>query len=220
MHTRRPISSTAAGAAGHRPGGARAGSPPPRPPETLPGQDQRSGENNHRGDEHGVTVHHGAGHDEDQPCAAARYPQHGYAAQPGIDIRRPELTRQLDQAPLPGDLGLQLPQPAPLIVRHRHDRLPGATCGSLAWAPGRLPVDGRANQRGRHAGGRRKSPPPDSCVPWVNGVGAGNDVESRGPAGLTARARPEARPEMRAANLHGRWLGHLQATCWKRATMS
>ena len=81
-------------------------------------QYQRSGENNHSGSEHGGTVYHGASNDEDQPYAATCYPQHGYAAQPGIDIRRPKLARQLDQTPLLGNFGLQFPQLALLLIRH------------------------------------------------------------------------------------------------------
>jgi len=40
-------------------------------------QQQRSGENHHSGSEQGGAVHHGARHDQDQPDAAACYPQHG-----------------------------------------------------------------------------------------------------------------------------------------------
>jgi hypothetical protein len=53
----------------------------------YPNQDQRTGENNHRGGEHGVIVHHGASNDEAQPYTAARYPEHGYAPQSGAAVR-------------------------------------------------------------------------------------------------------------------------------------
>jgi len=81
-----------------------------------PGDHQRPGDNEHAGGEQRVDVCRRAGDEEDQPKRAARYPQRGDAPRPGVDTGRAELPRQLDQALLLVELGLQFSEPLLFFV--------------------------------------------------------------------------------------------------------
>jgi uncharacterized membrane protein YoaK (UPF0700 family) len=87
------------------------------------GHQQRSDEDDQSGGTQRGALHHCADNNQDQAKAAAGCPEHGYPSQPGIDTRRLQAARQLDQLALLGQLSLQLTQPASLVVRHRHARL-------------------------------------------------------------------------------------------------
>lgn len=118
-----------------------------------------------------------------RPCGASR----------GSWMSATRGVRQADQAPLLGQFGLQLLHPAPLIVRHRHDRLLNAHPFARLYggtAPGQAPKLGSAGSgfSGPVYGA--------GCVPFLQGPQDGRRVFVRTDgtaacaAGHAARRRP------------------------------